>query len=42
VLTDRSLAGKDLDARWDALGRSTLPFETSRQRLLRLADRARE
>src|SRR5439155_2952132 len=29
VLTDLSLGRKDLDARWDAVGRSPLPFETS-------------
>ena len=38
VLTDLSLGRKDLDARWDALGRSPLPFETSHPGLFAVGD----
>jgi hypothetical protein len=38
VLTDLSLGRKDVDARWDALGRSPLPFETSHPGLFAVGD----
>jgi thioredoxin reductase (NADPH) len=38
VLTDLSLTRKDLGARWDALGRSPLPFETSHPGLFAVGD----
>jgi thioredoxin reductase (NADPH) len=38
VLTDLSLGHKHLDARWDALGRSPLPFETSHPGLFAVGD----
>jgi thioredoxin reductase (NADPH) len=38
VLTDRALAEDQLDERWTALGRSPLPFETSRPGLFAVGD----
>ena len=38
VLTDLSLTRKELDARWDALGRTPLPFETSHPGLFAVGD----
>jgi thioredoxin reductase (NADPH) len=38
VLTDRSLGREHLDARWEALGRSPLPFETSHPGLFAAGD----
>jgi thioredoxin reductase (NADPH) len=38
VRTDRSLTDEDLDARWDALGRTPLPFETSHPGLFAVGD----
>jgi thioredoxin reductase (NADPH) len=38
VLTDRSLDEEHLDARWDALGRLPLPFETSYPGLFAVGD----
>ena len=38
VLTDRLLTDEDLDARWDALGRRPLPFETSHPGLFAVGD----
>ncbi|MEA2655334.1 MAG: thioredoxin reductase [Chloroflexota bacterium] len=38
VLTDRSLGAEHLDARWKALGRSPLPFETSHPGLFAVGD----
>ena len=38
VLTDRSLEGKHLDGRWEPLGRSPLPFETSHPGLFAVGD----
>ena len=38
VLTDRALAEDQLDARWTALGRSPLPFETSYPGLFAVGD----
>ena len=38
VLTDRSLTDDDLGARWDALGRAPLPYETSRPGLFAVGD----
>jgi thioredoxin reductase (NADPH) len=38
VLTDRSLGREHLDDRWKALGRSPLPFETSRPGLFAAGD----
>jgi thioredoxin reductase (NADPH) len=38
VLTDRSLGAEDLDARWEALGRLPLPFETSYPGLFAVGD----
>jgi thioredoxin reductase (NADPH) len=38
VLTDRSLAAENLDGRWEALGRSPLPFETSYPGLFAVGD----
>ena len=38
VLTDRSLREEHLDARWDALGRQPLPFETSYPGLFAVGD----
>jgi thioredoxin reductase (NADPH) len=38
VLTDLSLGRKDVDARWDAIGRSPLPFETSHPGLFAVGD----
>ena len=38
VLTDRSLSEKDLDVRWEVLGRGPLPFETSRPGLFAAGD----
>jgi thioredoxin reductase (NADPH) len=38
VLTDRSLGEEHLDARWEALGRSPLPFETSYPGLFAVGD----
>jgi thioredoxin reductase (NADPH) len=38
VLTDRSLERADLGPRWEALGRSPLPFETSHQGLFAVGD----
>ena len=38
VLTDLSLERKHLDGRWDALGRSPLPFETSHPGLFAVGD----
>jgi thioredoxin reductase (NADPH) len=38
VLTDRALSAADLDGRWDALGRSPLPFETSYPGLFAVGD----
>jgi len=38
VLTDRSLERKHLDGRWEALGRSPLPFETSHPGLFAVGD----
>ena len=38
VLTDRALTTDDLDARWDALGRAPLPFETSHPGLFAVGD----
>jgi thioredoxin reductase (NADPH) len=38
VLTDLSLGKEHLDARWDALGRRPLPFETSHPGLLAVGD----
>ncbi|MDQ1510980.1 MAG: thioredoxin reductase [Actinomycetota bacterium] len=38
VLTDRSLGSEQLDARWEALGRQPLPYETSRPGLFSVGD----
>ena len=38
VLTDRSLGPEHLDERWDALGRSPLPFETTHPGLFAVGD----
>ena len=38
VLTDRSLGAEQLDARWSAMGRSPLPFETSQPGLFAVGD----
>jgi thioredoxin reductase (NADPH) len=38
VLTDRALGKEHLDGRWEALGRSPLPFETSRPGLFAVGD----
>ena len=38
VLTDLSLEPKHLDGRWEALGRSPLPFETSHPGLFAVGD----
>jgi thioredoxin reductase (NADPH) len=38
VLTDRSLGREHLGARWEALGRSPLPFETSHPGLFAVGD----
>jgi thioredoxin reductase (NADPH) len=38
VLTDRSLEAEHLDARWDALERRPLPYETSRPGLFAVGD----
>jgi thioredoxin reductase (NADPH) len=38
VLTDRALADDQLDGRWDILGRSPLPFETSHPGLFAVGD----
>jgi thioredoxin reductase (NADPH) len=38
VLTDRSLSEEQLDARWEALGRRPLPFETSYPGLFAVGD----
>jgi thioredoxin reductase (NADPH) len=38
VLTDRALTEEQLDERWAALGRSPLPFETSRPGLFAVGD----
>ncbi|HKB33240.1 MAG TPA: FAD-dependent oxidoreductase [Candidatus Dormibacteraeota bacterium] len=38
VLTDRSLGGEQLDARWQAMGRLPLPFETSQPGLFAVGD----
>jgi thioredoxin reductase (NADPH) len=38
VLTGRSLGKEHLDGRWEALGRSPLPFETSRPGLFAVGD----
>jgi thioredoxin reductase (NADPH) len=38
VLTDRSLGEEHLDARWEALGRLPLPFETSQPGLFAVGD----
>jgi thioredoxin reductase (NADPH) len=38
VLTDRSLGSEQLDARWDALGRRPLPYETSHPGLFAVGD----
>ena len=38
VLTDRSLGREHFNGRWDALGRSPLPFETSRPGLFAVGD----
>jgi thioredoxin reductase (NADPH) len=38
VLTDRRLERKHLDGAWQALGRSTLPFETSHPGLFAVGD----
>lgn len=38
VLTDRSLGIEDLDGRWETLGRSPLPFETSYPGLFAVGD----
>ena len=38
VLTDRALGAEDLDARWDALQRPPLPFETSHPGLFAVGD----
>jgi thioredoxin reductase (NADPH) len=38
VLTDRSLAREQLAGRWDELGRSPLPFETSHPGLFAVGD----
>jgi thioredoxin reductase (NADPH) len=38
VLTDRAISTEDLDGRWDALGRSPLPFETSYPGLFAVGD----
>jgi thioredoxin reductase (NADPH) len=38
VLTDRSLTARDLDERWDGLGRGPLPFETSYPGLFAVGD----
>ena len=38
VLTDRSLGREHLNGRWDALGRSPLPFETSHPGLFAVGD----
>jgi thioredoxin reductase (NADPH) len=38
VLTDRSLGSEHLDARWDALGRRPLPYETSYPGLFAVGD----
>ena len=38
VRTDRSLSAEDLDGRWEALGRSPLPFETSYPGLFAVGD----
>ena len=38
VLTDRSLERKHLDGRWEALGRSPLPFETRHPGLFAVGD----
>jgi thioredoxin reductase (NADPH) len=38
VLTDRSLGAEHMDARWEALGRMPLPFETNRPGLFAVGD----
>jgi thioredoxin reductase (NADPH) len=38
VLTDRSIGAEELDARWAALGRLPLPFETSQPGLFAVGD----
>ena len=38
VLTDRALGREQLDGRWDTLGRSPLPFETSHPGLFAVGD----
>jgi thioredoxin reductase (NADPH) len=38
VLTDRSLGAEHLDGRWEMLGRTPLPFETSRPGLFAVGD----
>ena len=38
VLTDRSLGAEDLDARWHAMGRLPVPFETSQPGLFAVGD----
>jgi thioredoxin reductase (NADPH) len=38
VLTDRSLGSEHLDARWEALGRRPLPYETSHPGLFAVGD----
>lgn len=38
LLTDRSLGGGQLDARWDVLGRRPLPFESSHPGLFAVGD----
>jgi thioredoxin reductase (NADPH) len=38
VLTDRAIGREHLDARWEALGRSPLPFETSHPGLFAVGD----
>ena len=38
VLTDRSLSEEHLDARWEALGRRPLPYETSQPGLFAVGD----
>ena len=38
VLTDRSLGREHLNGRWEALGRSPLPFETSHPGLFAVGD----
>jgi thioredoxin reductase (NADPH) len=38
VLTDRSLGREHLDGRWEAIGRSPLPFETNHPGLFAAGD----